>query len=88
MTRFWLFILACGLIFTSVVTAFSPRLLTWYATPPVDIGVTCDTAIQWGMEKLIAIQMFGLVAGAILGAIMYFWIRGKRNPPAVTPAKV
>ncbi|MGE3386855.1 MAG: hypothetical protein AB7K41_09025 [Bdellovibrionales bacterium] len=70
------------------MTFLAPRMLAWYATPPVDIGVSCDAAIHWGMSKLIAIQLAGMVLGAIMGAVMFFWIRGKSTPTApATPAQ-
>lgn len=79
-------ILVCGLIAGAIATMTAPRLLSWYATPPVPIGVSCDLAIDWSMEKLILFQAMGLAAGAALGAILGFKFRRKPAAAAAVAA--
>lgn len=78
-------ILVCGLIAGAVATLLAPKFLSWYATPPVPIGVSCDMAISWSMEKLILFQALGLGAGAVIGAMIGFKMR--KRPPNPEPAK-
>jgi hypothetical protein len=75
-----------------VGTSFlAPKLLAWYASPPVPIGVSCDTAIHWGMDKLILSQTMGLAIGGALGALISIKTsrRSKSGQPSASaePAK-
>ncbi|MBX7231798.1 MAG: hypothetical protein K1X29_06905 [Bdellovibrionales bacterium] len=79
MTRFICFILFGALFVSTLATWLSPRLVSWYASPPVAIGVTCDPAMKWAMNKLIVGQSIGLAVGACLGFAFYFWFKGSKK---------
>lgn len=82
--RFFVLVLICGLLCSTVATLTAPHLLSWYASPPVPIGVTCDLAISWGMNKLILAQVLGLGVGAAIGALLSFKFRYR---PTAGPLK-
>lgn len=72
--------LICAFLLAGVATWVSPRLLAWYASPPVAIGVTCDPAMRWAMEKMMIGQVVGALAGALVGFILY--LKFKKSPPS------
>lgn len=80
MAKFWILVLLLSIIATSLTSMVAPNLLSWYATPPVDIGVDCGPAIQWGLTKLIWIQAGSGILGGILGAALYFFLRKRQAP--------
>jgi hypothetical protein len=53
---------------------FGPKVIAWYADPPVDIGVSCRSAIEWGMARLQTVQLGGLVVGLICGLSVMFYL--------------
>ncbi len=57
----------------------APKVIAWYFEPPVEIGVNCRPATEWAMAKLQMLQGLGLIAGAIVGAIIYFVVMQRRN---------
>ncbi len=57
----------------------SPRMITWYFTPPVDI-ISCAPATEWAMGRLILLETIGVIAGAVFVVVLYiFFGKKKRN---------
>lgn len=88
MTRLYAFVLTTGLIFMGITLWLSPRFLAWYASPPVEIGVTCDFAMKWAMEKLTLFQSLGLLVGMLLGLAIALWLKPKREAAPDATSKV
>jgi hypothetical protein len=67
--------IAWGAAILSLVSAvagtwLAPRVISWYFEPPVSIGVNCQAATVWAMDRLIWTQLICLIFGAILGALI------------------
>ncbi|MBK9038833.1 MAG: hypothetical protein IPL83_06705 [Bdellovibrionales bacterium] len=76
-------------LFSCISSWLSPKFLSWYASPPVPIGVSCDGAITWVMSKLILAQSISSLLGGIVGLTIYLWIRSKsKKAQAVSPHEV
>ena len=84
MSRFLIYVLSASFIVGAIASFLAPRFLSWYASPPVPIGVTCDMAISWAMEKLMLSQVIGLGIGAIIGMTLSFSVRKKK--PTTQPS--
>jgi hypothetical protein len=63
---------------------FSPSLIAWYFTPPVQIAITCKEAVSWGIETYRKAMLIGAAVGAATGVILFLWFKSKRaqTPPA------
>jgi hypothetical protein len=83
--RWLVVILVCSLGAAALATLIAPRMLSWYASPPVPIGVSCDPAITWGMSKLILSQTIGLGVGALIGSFFAYKICRRPKPANPTP---
>ena len=70
-------IFAGGLAVTAAVAWFGPRLISWYYTPPVELGVTCKPAVEWGIAVYQRLVLAGTGAGFALGAVIAFVFRPK-----------
>ncbi len=46
---------------------FAPRLISWYYTPPVELGVTCKPAVEWGIAVYRKTVLAGAGAGFLVG---------------------
>ncbi len=65
----------------AVATWVAPRTIAWYFEPPVEIGVNCRPATEWAMAGLMKAQMWGMIAGFVLAAVVLF-LKTRRDPPA------
>lgn len=75
MKRFLSFVLSFAAIGTLLSSWFAPRMIAWYFEPPVEIGVNCRPAVEWGLEKLQWAQMAGIAGGALLGLILWAFFK-------------
>jgi hypothetical protein len=48
----------------------APKGIAWYFDPPVNIGINCREATEWAMGNLIKMQLFGIVGGGGIAAIL------------------
>lgn len=78
MKRLLIYILAFAGIGTLTSTFVSPGLISWYFEPPVDIGVNCRPAVDWGIQKYQWAQMGGFVAGGVVGLIISLALRPRQ----------
>ena len=67
-----------------LTTWLAPIVIVWYWTPPAQLGFNCTEPIQWALSKFRWAQVGGLLAGALLGLVVYFLVRRKRQPAAVS----
>jgi LPXTG-motif cell wall-anchored protein len=77
--KFIWFALFGGLLGAALTSWLAPKGIAWYFDPPVNIGVNCREATEWSMRKLQTAQAFGLVGGAVLGGIIWFLMRRRRD---------
>ncbi|MBI2788058.1 MAG: hypothetical protein HYX59_05190 [Elusimicrobia bacterium] len=84
MRRAFTLIFAGGLVVTAAVAWFGPRLIAWYYNPPVELGVTCKPAVEWGIAVYQKLVLAGTGAGFLLGAAAALVFRPKA--PAVPKA--
>ena len=72
----FLFILGV-LIGLALVSIYMPRVIAWYAEPPMPMGVTCTSSIRWALEKMQRAQLYAIGVGGVFGAFLGYRI-GKR----------
>lgn len=70
---------AGGLVVTAGVAWFGPRLISWYYTPPVELGVSCKPAVEWGISVYQKLVLAGTGAGLVLGAVAALIFRPKNS---------
>jgi hypothetical protein len=76
MTRFFAWVFFGSFVVACAITLIAPNVISWYAKPPIPIGVSCDEGIRWANAKLVLTQGIGAAMGATLGAV--FSIRTKK----------
>lgn len=84
MRRSLTIVFGCGLIVTAAVAWFGPGLISWYYNPPVELGVSCKPAVEWGIAVYQKLVLWGTGAGFLLGAAAALVFRPKA--PAVPKA--
>jgi len=68
-----------GLLGGLITGWFSPDMITWYFTPPVDI-ISCAPATAWAMNRLVLLETFGVIGGGLALVILYvLFAKKKRN---------
>jgi hypothetical protein len=65
-----IFAILCGLL----TSYLSPKIISWYFDPPVNMGVNCNGAVEWAMARLQTAQLFGVFGGMVLGFVVTFII--------------
>lgn len=68
-----------GLAVTALTAWFGPRLISWYYSPPVELGVTCKPAVEWGIAVYQKLVLAGTGAGFALGAAAALVFRPKNS---------
>ena len=92
MRRFFLFIVSLALVGDVIAILVAPKMIHYWFEPPVQAGATaafnCTGALDYGISKLLAVQMWATVAGAVLGLILaiVFWNRGRKQAAVGAPA--
>ena len=59
--------------FLVLLTWLAPHYLVWYGTPPFAVPYNCNQAIEWSTHRLIQVQMYGTLVGAVAGLAAAFW---------------
>lgn len=62
-----------------VSTWLAPKVISWYFMPPAQMGFNCAEPISWALAKLQVAQAFGIIAGAVTGAVLYFVLTKRRK---------
>jgi hypothetical protein len=62
-----------GAILGAALTAWlAPGVIAWYFNPPVEMGsFSCTAPIGWALKRLQWAQLWGVVVGGVLGAVVY-----------------
>ena len=47
-----------------------PKAIAWYFDPPVNMGVSCRSATEWAMTRLLRLQGIGILTGSILAVTL------------------
>ena len=73
----YFYLLIIGLFLGFAVSSWlGPKYLAWYFNPPVELGINCTPAAEWGMSKLIRVQVIGMLLGGFgLWLVAYFMVR-------------
>lgn len=71
-----------GIIGTLLIGFLAPAMLGWYWQTPMDIGVNCKPAVEWGVDRFQKLQLGGVVVGGLTNVILFSVIFG-RKPKAV-----
>ncbi len=77
MRRSLTIVFAGGLVVTAAVAWFGPGLISWYYNPPVELGVSCKPAVEWGIAVYQKLVLWGTGAGFLLGAAAALVFRPK-----------
>lgn len=62
----------CTIIGGFLASWLGPKIIVWYATPSVDIGVTCERAVADALYHLQLTQTAGTALGFVAGLIIYY----------------
>ena len=86
MNPFIKFAIGGSIVGSALVAWISPAVISWWFTPPVDMLVTCKTAVEWGINTYRDTITAGAISGAILGLVALILLRAKAKPtgPVVT----
>jgi len=79
MKRFLIFVLCFASVGAVMTSWLAPKMIAWYFEPPVEIGVNCRPAVEWGLEKLQWFQTGGLLGGCLLGIIAWATFRPRKR---------
>ncbi len=71
-----------GLIGGAIITWLGPRTITWWYTPPKQIGFDCAAPIESALVNLQWAQAGGIVVGAFIAFLFYLKFR-RRNGTSV-----
>lgn len=73
-------LLLCGLGGAVLVAWFAPTVISWYATPPVEMGVTCKPLVDWSLSRYRESMIFGAIIGSLIGILLpLLFRRAKRE---------
>jgi len=72
-------VVSAGLAVTLTVGWFAPGLISWYYTPPVELGVSCKPAVEWGIALYRRLLLLGAGTGFVLGAIAAMFFKQKNS---------
>ncbi len=88
MKRF-LFVFVVGVLAGSLLSAYiAPHAIAWYFEPPVEIGVNCRPAVEWGLQKLQLAQLVSGIIGGVIFSVGFFWFQGRNKNGGSTKIKV
>ena len=79
MRRSLTIVFAGGLTATAFVAWFAPRLIAWYYTPPIELGVSCKPAVEWAISVYQKLVLAGTGAGFVLGAAAALVFKSKNS---------
>lgn len=82
MRRSLAIVVSAGLAVTLAVGWFAPGLISWYYTPPVELGVSCKPAVEWGIALYRRLLLLGAGTGFVLGAMAAFFFKPKLSASA------
>ncbi len=69
---------AGALLGLGLVSIYMPRVIAWYAEPPMPMGVTCTSSIRWALEKMQMAQAYSVAVGGVLGLLIGIKIASKK----------
>ena len=81
MRRSLIVVLAATLASVLLVGWFAPRMIAWYFSPPVEIGVSCKPAVEWGIAVYRKTLVLGAAGGFGLG-VLAAAVWGLKSGPA------
>lgn len=58
---------------------FAPNLITWYFAPPVEVAITCQSAVSWGIGTFRKFLLGGAGVGFVAGSIAWGVFSGRRK---------
>lgn len=91
MRRFFVVTLVMALVGDIAAIFIAPKMIHYWFEPPVAAGAqaafNCTGALDWGIQRLIAFQLWATLAGAVIGMIFAFllWRRASKQA-ALVPA--
>jgi len=78
---FW--VAASGGFFGALLTGWlSPHIIVWYFSPPADIGISCQPAVEWAIQVFRKVMLTGVLLFSILAVILNFAFSARRESTA------
>lgn len=73
-----------GFISAVLVSYLAPKVLGWYWETPLNIGVSCKPAVEWGVARFQELQVISVLVGGLVSAFLVSVLfRGKKEKSAV-----
>ncbi len=67
----WVVLLCSGAVLGHLSASIvAPKMLSWYFKPPIALWADCSPAVTWGVNRLMWIQLVGLLVGCILFSLI------------------
>ncbi|MGE0616592.1 MAG: hypothetical protein AB7P04_13235 [Bacteriovoracia bacterium] len=64
---------------TVLVGWFSPHVIGWYFTPPVDLSVSCGPAVAWGIDTYRKVMAWGALGGFVLATALFILVKMRKG---------
>jgi uncharacterized membrane protein len=77
--KFLLFLFGGALLGIGLFAWISPKILSWYFSPPVDLALSCAPAVEWAIETYRKVMFTGLFLGVLVGGILFFALASRRS---------
>lgn len=78
--RLYLRAMVAGSLVGGFISAwFAPRLIAWWFEPPIPLGFSCRTPIEYALRRLQWAQLIGILVGAAVGLVILAVLRPKKD---------
>ncbi|MBI1861279.1 MAG: hypothetical protein HYR96_10220 [Deltaproteobacteria bacterium] len=78
--RIYLRAMVAGSLAGGLLSAWlAPRLIAWWFEPPVPLGFSCRTPIEYALQRLQWAQLIGVAVGATAGPILFMAFKPRKD---------
>lgn len=79
------YLMVGGLVGGVAFAWLSPQFIAWYFAPPVELAITCRSAVEWGVGTFRKVLVGGVGVGIVGGALTFVFMARRRQAKAATP---
>ncbi len=78
--KIWMRAMVGGGLIGGMITSWAaPRLIAWWFEPPVPLGFSCRTPIEYALQRLQWAQFGGVTSGAVIAVLVWLIIKPKTH---------